>query len=178
MTTRRKNLFVTGRPGIGKTTLIERVLAALDIDAGGFYTRELLDDGRRVGFSIVGLHGEQGVLAHVDHESSFRVGKYGVNCEDLERVGVRAIDEAVKHSGLIVMDEIGRMELCSQAFQGAVGRALSSPTPVLGTIQDRSNAFLDSVRARPDVKILRVSTGNRECLVPVLRDLIRELLGE
>ncbi len=178
MTALRKNLLVTGRPGIGKTTLIERVLAALDIDAGGFYTKELLDDGRRVGFSIVGLHGERGVLAHVDHEGSFRVGKYGVNCEDLERVGVRAIDEAVKHSELIVMDEIGRMELCSQAFQEAVGRALSSPTPVLGTIQDRSNAFLDSVRARPDVKILRVSTGNRECLVPVLRDLILELLGE
>ncbi len=178
MTALRKNLFVTGRPGIGKTTLIERVLDALDIDAGGFYTRELLDGGRRVGFSIVGLHGDSGVLAHVDHESSFRVGKYGVNCEDLERVGVRAIDEALKHSKLIVMDEIGRMELCSPAFQEAVGRALSSPTPVLGTIQDRSNAFLDSVRARPDVKILRVSTGNRECLVPVLRDLMLELLGE
>ena len=178
MTARTKNLFVTGRPGIGKTTLIERVLGVLDVDAGGFYTRELLEDGRRVGFSIVGLHGERGVLAHVDHEGSFRVGKYGVNCEDLERVGVRAIDEAVKRSRLIVMDEIGRMELCSQAFQEAVGRALGSPTPVLGTIQDRSNAFLDSVRARPDVKILRVSTGNRECLVPVLRDLLLELLGE
>ena len=178
MTVGRKNLFVTGRPGVGKTTLIERVLGVLDVDAGGFYTRELLEDGRRVGFSIVGLHGERGVLAHVDHEGSFRVGKYGVNCEDLERVGVRAIDEAVKRSRLIVMDEIGRMELCSQAFQEAVGRALDSPRPVFGTIQDRSNAFLDSVRARTDVKILRVSTGNRECLVPVLRDLILELLGE
>lgn len=179
MTTSRKNLFVTGRPGIGKTTVIERVLDILDIDAGGFYTRELLDDdGRRVGFSIVGLHGGKGVLAHVDHEGPFRVGKYGVNCEDLERVGVRAIDEALTSSEIIVMDEIGRMELCSQAFQEAVGRALSSPTPVLGTIQDRTNPFLDSVRARADVKILRVNTGNRECLVPVVRDLMMELLEE
>lgn len=178
MTTNRKNVFVTGRPGIGKTTLIERVLDALDIDAGGFYTRELLDDGRRVGFSITGLHGDQGMLAHVDHEGSFRVGKYGVNCVDLERVGVRAIDEALKHSRFIVMDEIGRMELCSEVFQEAVGRALDSATPVLGTIQDRSNTFLDSVRARSDVEIMRVNTGNRECLVPVLRDRMRELLGE
>jgi len=178
VTTRRKNLFVTGHPGIGKTTLIERVLGALAIDAGGFYTRELLDGGRRVGFSITGLHGDSGVLAHVDYEGSFRVGKYGVNCADLERVGVRAIDEALEHSKLIVMDEIGRMELCSEAFQEAVGRALSSPTPVLGTIQDRANAFLDSVRARPDVEVVRVNTGNRECLVPVLRDRMLELLGE
>jgi len=163
---------------VGKTTLIERVLDALDIEAGGFYTRELLEGGSRVGFSIIGLHGDSGVLANVDHEGPFRVGKYGVNCEDLERVGVRAIDEALKRSRLIVMDEIGRMELCSQAFQDAVGRALSSPTPVLGTIQDRSNAFLDSVRARSDVEIMRVNAGNRECLVPVLRDLVLELLGE
>ncbi|MCK5597594.1 MAG: NTPase [Candidatus Eisenbacteria sp.] len=178
MTVLRKNLLVTGRPGVGKTTLIERVLDFLDIDAGGFYTSEMLDGGRRVGFSIVGLHGDSGVLAHVDHEGSFRVGKYGVNCEDLERVGVRAVDQALKHSRLIVMDEIGRMELCSQAFQEAVGRALDSPKPVLGTIQDRTNAFLDSVRARPDVEVLRVNTGNRECLVPILRDRMLELLGE
>ena len=178
MTTLRKNLFVTGRPGIGKTTLIERVLGVLDVDAGGFYTSEMLDGGRRVGFSIVGLHGDSGVLAHVDHRGPFRVGKYGVNCEDLERVGVRAIDEALKHSKIIVMDEIGRMELCSQAFQEAVRRGLDSPRPVLGTVQDRANAFLDSVRARPDVEIMRVNRGNRECLVPVLRDRMLELLGE
>ena len=178
MTVLRKNVFVTGRPGIGKTTLIERVLDALDVDAGGFYTRELLDGGSRVGFSIIGLHGDSGVLAHVDHESPFRVGKYGVNCEDLERVGVRAIDEALKCSRLIVMDEIGRMELCSPGFQEAVGRALDSPVPVLGTVQDRANAFLDSVRARPDVEVMRVNTGNRECLVPVLRDRMLELVGD
>ncbi|MFH1689836.1 MAG: NTPase [Candidatus Eisenbacteria bacterium] len=178
MTRPRMNLFVTGRPGIGKTTLIERVLDALDVEAGGFHTPEMLDGGRRVGFSIVGLHGDTGVLAHVDHASSYRVGKYGVNPEDLERVGVRAIDEAVEHSRLVVMDEIGRMELCSASFQEAVGRALDSPKPVLGTLQDRSNVFLDSVRARPDVEVVRVNTGNRECLVPVLRDRILELLGE
>jgi nucleoside-triphosphatase len=104
------NILVTGRPGIGKTTLIRSVLHALDLEAGGFYTSEILDDGRRVGFSIDGLHGESGVLAHVDHESPFRVGKYGVNAEDLERVGVAAIDAALERSRLIVMDEIGRME--------------------------------------------------------------------
>ncbi|MFH1864909.1 MAG: NTPase [Candidatus Eisenbacteria bacterium] len=178
MTSIRKNLLVTGRPGIGKTTLIGRVLDALDVDVGGFYTAEILEDGSRVGFSIVGLHGDSGVLAHVDHESSFRVGKYGVNPEDLERVGVRSIRDAIERSRLVVMDEIGRMELCSPAFQEAVGNALDSPKPVLGTLQDRKNVFLDSIRARPDVEVTRVSAGNRESLVPVLRDRVLELLGE
>jgi nucleoside-triphosphatase len=173
-----KNILVTGRPGIGKTTLIRSVLYALDVEAGGFYTSEILDDGRRVGFSIDGLHGDTGVLAHVDLESPFRVGKYGVNAEDLERVGVAAIDAAFERSRLIVMDEIGRMELCSPIFQKAVGRALDSPKPVLGTIQDRRNEFLDDVRARSDVEVVRVTTANRACLVPVLRDRMLALLGE
>ena len=76
------------------------------------------------------------------------------------------------------MDEIGRMELCSVAFQDAVRRALDSPNPVLGTLQDRENVFLDGVRARDDVEIMRVNTANRECLVPVLVDWMKELLGK
>jgi nucleoside-triphosphatase len=173
-----RNILVTGRPGIGKTTLIQSVLRALDVDAGGFYTKEIREGDTRVGFSIVGLHGDSGVLAHVDQDSPFRVGKYGVNREDLERVGVAAIDDAVERAQLIVMDEIGRMELCSPLFQSAVGRALNSQKPVLGTIQDRRNEFLDSARARADVEVIRVTTANRACLVPVLRDRILELLGE
>jgi nucleoside-triphosphatase THEP1 len=118
------------------------------------------------------------MLAHIDHDSPYRVGKYGVNAGDLEGVGVAALEHAIEGSRLIVMDEIGRMELCSPLFQKAVGRALDSPRPVLGTLQDRHNEFLDSVRARPDVEIIRVTTANRECLVPVLRDRMAELLGE
>lgn len=172
------NVFVTGKPGIGKTTIIERVLEQLDVEAGGFYTREIREGGSRVGFSIVGLHGERGMLAHVDLDGPYRVGRYGVNRDDLERVGVAAIERAMESSDLIVMDEIGRMELCSEAFRSAVMRALDSRKPVFGTIQARQNEFLDSVRARADVEIFTVGTANRECLVPVLRDRVMELLNE
>jgi nucleoside-triphosphatase len=173
---RVRNVFVTGRPGVGKTTLIRRVLGRLDADAGGFYTAEIREDGARVGFSIVGLNGERGELARVGLASSFRVGRYGVNRDDLERVGVRALQEAVSRSGLVVMDEIGRMELCSESFRAAVGAALDSTTPVFGTIQDRSNPFLDAVRARADTEVLRVDEGNRDELVELLVERLGELL--
>ena len=156
------NLFVTGRPGVGKTTLIERVLEELDVDAGGFVTKEIRERGKRAGFTIADLRGTTGILAHASLESPFRVGKYGVNRDDLERIGVSAIDAAVEGSRLVVMDEIGRMELCSDAFQQAVVRALDSGTPVFGTIQDRSNPFLDTVRARSDVEIVRLTEANRD----------------
>jgi nucleoside-triphosphatase THEP1 len=75
------------------------------------------------------------------------------------------------------MDEIGRMELCSEAFQEAVREALGSPVPILGTIQDRRNAFLDAVRARADVEVVRVDEGNRDRLVRELRERVRALTG-
>jgi nucleoside-triphosphatase len=171
----RKNVLVTGRPGVGKTTLISRVLEELSIDAGGFYTHEIREHGRRVGFAITDLAGPSGTLAHVDHPSEHRVGKYGVNREDLERIGVPAIREAVRRARLVVMDEIGRMELCSPAFRRAVEDALGSPVPVLGTIQDRNSPFLDAVRARDDVEIVRVSEANRDPLVETLVERVRAL---
>lgn len=162
--TGRKNVFVTGRPGVGKTTLIRRVLGDLDVDAGGFYTHEIREGGRRVGFAITDLAGKSGVLARVGLASPFRVGRYGVNRDDLERIGVSALERAIEVSALIVMDEIGRMELCSDAFTDAVVRALDSSRPVLGTIQDRRNPFLDSVRARADTEILRLTERGREAM--------------
>ncbi len=171
------NLFVTGRPGVGKTTLIKRVLTDVDAAAGGFVTSEIRAVGTRVGFAITDLRGEEGVLAHVSIESPFRVGKYGVNREDLERIGVKALDGAIASSDLVVMDEIGRMELCSEPFQEAVGRALDSAKPVFGTIQDRDNPFLDEVRARPDVEVVRITEANRDEMREVVAGKLAALLG-
>ena len=75
---------------------------------------------------------------------------------------VSAVRDAIAGSRLILLDEIGRMELCSEAFQDAVVAALDSPKPVLGTIQARRNAFLDAVRGRDDVELLHVTEQNRD----------------
>jgi nucleoside-triphosphatase len=170
------NILVTGRPGVGKTTLIRRVLASLPAEAGGFYTSEIRENGRRVGFSIESTGGARGTLAHVDYRGPYRVASYGVNRDDLERVGVAALDKAVEGSELILMDEIGRMELCSEAFQAAVMRALDAATPVFGTIQAASNPFLDAVRARSDVEIIEVTTQNRDAMVAVVGRRIAGLM--
>lgn len=60
----RKNIFVTGPPGCGKSTLIEKAVAQIKNPATGFFTREIRKQGRRTGFSITNLHGKHGVLAH------------------------------------------------------------------------------------------------------------------
>lgn len=175
--TLRKNLFVTGTPGVGKTTLIRSVLTELDADVGGFYTVEVRESGRRSGFDIMTTDGERGVLARHGLASPYRVARYGVNRDDLERVGVPAIEKAVTGSELIVMDEIGRMELCSPAFQHAVQKALDSPVPVLGTIQEWRNSFLDSVRSRKDIRVLTVTEFNRDELVETIAGNVRALVA-
>lgn len=172
-----RNILLTGVPGVGKTTLIQRVLGGIEVKAGGFYTEEIREKGKRVGFSIKTLDGRTGTLAHVNHKGRHRVGKYGVNIKDLEEVASESVRLAIEEDELIVVDELGRMELYSPLFQRVVKEALDSEKPVLGTIQVRRNRFLDSIRARDDVKVVEITSGNRDALVEsVARDLA-SLLG-
>lgn len=175
------NLLLTGKPGVGKTTVIQKVLSQLAQRVGGFTTQEIRQGGSRVGFSIRAVDTDQeGVLAHVDFPGSYRVGKYGVNVDEMDRVGVSALRRALRSSDLIVMDEIGRMENYCPSFQRAVLEALDAPQDVLGTLQMRFTPFLDRIRERPDVTVKLVTPQNRDGLPAELAALLggRGFLGE
>jgi nucleoside-triphosphatase len=131
-----------------------------------------------VGFSIRAVDtGQEGVLAHIDIRGPHRVGKYGVNTGDMERVGVAALRRAMESADLIVMDEIGRMENYCDTFQQVVLQALDASRDVLGTLQMRSTPFLDGIRDRPDVIIRTVTAGNREELPAELLSLLQGQTG-
>jgi nucleoside-triphosphatase len=158
-------ILLTGRPGIGKTTVIRRVVARLDIPAHGFYTAEIRHGGRRQGFEIVTLAGERATLAHVDIRSEHRISKYGVDVSALDRVGVTAIEAGIDAGGLVVIDEIGPMEVMSARFRHAVLDALKSEAQLVGTIHERSAPFTDRVKSRSDVEVIAVTRDNRDALV-------------
>jgi nucleoside-triphosphatase len=166
----KKNILFTGRPGVGKTTVIMKLIGGLE-GAGGFYTEEIRQRGERKGFRIVTLRGKKGILAHKDLNSSYRVGKYGVNIEDLENIAGKsillALDDAKKK--IILIDEIGRMELYSPKFQEAVIKALDSSKRVIGTLQERHNKFTDAIREREDVELIEVTLENRKRLIEELK---------
>jgi nucleoside-triphosphatase len=163
-------LLLTGRPGCGKTTLIKRVVNNLARPAGGFYTEEIRERGQRVGFKLVTLDGKEAVFAHVAFKSPERVGKYGLDLAALETVGVNAIREALQARHLIVIDEIGPMEIRSAIFRDAVSEALSSGAPVLATIVARSLPFTNGIKERAGVTVIEVRLDNREQLVSELSD--------
>lgn len=165
-------LLLTGTPGSGKTTAIQKVLARLQCHPGGFYTRELRRQGRRQGFELVTLDGQVGTLAHVDFTGVPRIGRYGVDLQALDRIGVQAIRQAIEGRDLVVIDEIGSMELLSPAFRQVVLEALASQRPILGSITRRQSAFTRQVAANPRVQVLRLHPGNRAQVVEQALDIL------
>ncbi|MBN1147364.1 MAG: NTPase [Anaerolineales bacterium] len=167
-----KALLLTGRPGCGKTTLIRKVVAALDRPAGGFYTREIRSEGRRLGFEIVTLDGRSAVLAHVDFRSPQRVGKYGLELRALDDLGLSAVQAALQAGELVVIDEIGPMESRSARFRQAVLHVLESRAPLLGTIASRSAPFSDQVKRHPGVSLVEVTPANRDLLAQRILEML------
>ena len=160
----KKNLFVTGPPGTGKTTLIRKVMERLPpgMAASGFYTAEIRESGERVGFAVDTLDGRSGLLAHVGIGARVRVGRYGVDVKGFEDLVLPLLEAG--RAGLYVVDEIGKMECFSGAFCDKVRALLDSGAPVLGTVALKGGGFISEVKARDDVALFVLTMKNRDIL--------------
>jgi nucleoside-triphosphatase len=173
-------LLLTGRPGIGKTTVVRKVIGGLEVRAGGFYTEEVREAGRRTGFRLVALDGATGTLASLNARSPYRVGKYRVHLDELEQVGVAALHRAVRAPdvSVVVVDEVGKMELFSPAFRQALLAAVESPKPVIATVMARSHPWVDALKARVDASLIEVTKANRPALHQQILRWLQEMLIE
>ena len=169
-----RNFLLTGRPGIGKTSVIEAVARDFGDLAGGFTTAEIRESGIRKGFSVTALDGTSAVLAHVDLAGPVRVGKYGVDVPAFERIALPALRDAMSRKRIVVMDEIGKMELASPRFCDTVREALDSPLIVVATVMARPNPFVDEIKRRGDVETIEVTIGNKSVLSGKIYEMIRK----
>jgi nucleoside-triphosphatase len=155
--------LVSGLPRSGKTTLVKKILEAPSIkkEAAGFFTEEFRNKGERIGFRIVTIPEKKaGILAQKGIPSPFRVGPYGVNIPELENLGCGALTKAKSSGNLIVVDEIGKMELLSETFRSLLTDVLDSPQTVLATIMERTHPFADRIKKRPDVRLFFLERNN------------------
>jgi nucleoside-triphosphatase len=160
---------ITGLPNSGKTQALLKVIEMLEEDewiVGGVVTEPIVKKRRRVGFHVVNwMTKEKGVLAHIDFNSKIVVGRYKVDIETLDKIGVKAIEDAINDAEIVIIDEVGKMEVESEQFVEAVKDALEEDMPMILTLHKKSrNPLLQDIRRRDDVRILEVTPVNRNLL--------------
>ena len=149
---------------------MKKIVERINLPCTGFFTREMRERGRRVGFSIVTLDGRQGVMAHVDIRSRYRVGEYGVKVQNIDRIAVPSM-VAENDNVVVVVDEIRKMECFSEMFRQTLLRGLNSPNTVVGCIALKGDRFINAIKKRPDSLLIPVSEKNRDVLAVELAGL-------
>ena len=170
-------LLVEARPGAGKTTAFRRLAELLrdrGVPVAGFTTEELrADSGKRVGFAVESLEGERATLAHVDRKAGPRVGRYRVDLEAFERVALPALEPP--RGGVVLIDELGKMELASERFCHKVEELFANADVELAaTVQSGRHPFTDRLKRRRDAEVVRLTAGNRDALPGLLRERLAE----
>ncbi len=170
MRLRHAKTLITGKPGVGKTTLVQKIIKRMgSVNMAGFYTSEIRCTGSRLGFELKGLNGGCRTLAHVDMDSRHRTGKYGVDTPGFEEF-LATLDLLNPAVELIVIDEIGKMELFSNCFRNLVRDALNADRQVLATIALKGNDFIREIKQRLDIRLLEVTHANRNRLLEAILD--------
>jgi len=172
-----KHLLITGKPGVGKTTLIREVAQRLKkYDPIGFYTQEIRVNGHRQGFRLVSLDGRFGILSHVEHKGSYRVGRYGVDLVGFEKF-LTGLDLCHSTSQLVILDEIGKMECLSIQFTAEMQTLLDSSKLIFAAIALKGEGFIRQVKQRPDCRLISVTLENREGLIDTVMAALLEQLS-
>ncbi|HYF79929.1 MAG TPA: nucleoside-triphosphatase [Symbiobacteriaceae bacterium] len=175
-------LLLTGAPRSGKSTLVRRLVDGFPGNAGGMMVAELLGpDGRRCGFEVQVVWQSAGgglrvvdrqVLAEAAPAPGARVGRYALRPEALT-LAVQALDAAMHEGGLVIVDEVGPLQITSPAFRDAVLRCLDGPTSLLATVAQSEDPFLALLKARPGVRVMEVTRQNRGHLAEGLQPWLR-----
>lgn len=160
---------ITGLPGSGKTQTLLRIIQLLEqegVRVGGMVTEPIEEHHRRSGFQITNwLTKEHAVFAHESLKSRVRSGPYGVNLAALEGLGIQSLQDARENADVIVIDEVGKMEVESESFTHSVVDALDADKSIVMTLHKKSrNPLLQDIRRRDELRLLEVTPVNKNLL--------------
>jgi nucleoside-triphosphatase len=173
-------MLLTGPPRAGKTTLAGRLadeLPAAGVAVGGFLTREIREDGERVGFTVEEIGGSNALLAHVALSDGPMVGRYHVDVAAFEGLALPAIRRAARRGGVVIIDELGQMELFSPAFISSFNQLLEQAVPLVATVHARQHPVTDAIKQRSDIELLEVRPAHADELLTHMISRLSPQLG-
>jgi len=171
--------LLTGKPRVGKSTAIKRIIQKVGPEYfGGFYTEEIRNYTNRTGFNCITLSGKIERIASVDSESSIRIGRYGVEIDAFESLALKAVELSLDAKKITVIDEIGFMQMLSAPFGTLIHELISSSQHfILGTICVDSHPRIDKIKALPGIRIYHLNEENREVLSEQITKDIQKFLS-
>ena len=159
------NLLLTGVSGVGKSTLVSKLARELKgREIRGFFSEVIYKGDKRLGWRMENFAGEGGLLAHIDIESEYHMGRYGVDMELFHWIMTPQlqINEDVY---VYLIDEIGIIAPWSSAFINAMDKLLDSDRKVVAVIRRKSDEYVDRVKGRDDVELWEVTPENRDVML-------------
>ena len=167
------NILIQGPPRVGKTTAIEKIAKLLE-NVAGFYTEEIKEGEGRAGFKVRDFEGGEGILAHKKYKSPYRVGKYGVNIKSFESIAIPALKSGLERKKILLVDEIGKMEMFSDKFRKQITKALEVPNPVIATIPQKMTTQIRQMLKDKSYHLIRITKENRNKLPHLILNLLKE----
>ncbi|MEO0076539.1 MAG: nucleoside-triphosphatase [candidate division WOR-3 bacterium] len=170
-------ILITGKPRSGKTTLVKNIIRQLPHQSyGGFYTEEVRNsDNNRTGFKLKTTDGKETVLADINLKSQYQIGKYKVNITGIETIGIETINQALNEKAIIIIDEIGKMELCSEKFQNAIQLLLANlgQKILIATVPISNLPIVAQLKQRTDAIIFDTSKNKNAVILNEILSLVK-----
>lgn len=155
-----KVLLIAGASGSGKTALVRDIALARKNRIGGFYTEPIMAGRLRKGLMIRTFDGQDRMLASKTVKSNHTLGKFPVDLNALDNVGIPALRLALMSKDMIVIDEVGLLEAMSPRYKETLMEVFNSTKPILATIRSSPNPLTDRLKKMPDTQTLLLTKSN------------------
>lgn len=172
-----KKFVIMAARGVGKTTLVNRLLEALEKSSSeqaicGFFTRKFPERSDEEGIVPVYIFPVNGMPVF-DNEHCIGLcgnGNHYTNYDVFNDAGVLYL-KTENADQLVILDEVGFMELGAESFKSRIFEILSSENPVLLMLKERMDVeFLRSIRDFEGVEFIEMTEGNRDAVFERVRD--------
>jgi len=157
-----KNILITGKVGVGKTTIVKSLLSQLSIRWGGYITERIKEGKTTIAHEMVTSDGRREVFADRRWTHLPQYGQMGIQVEVFERLGVETLRKARQTADLIIMDELGVMEANAKHFITEVRSCFNSDLPVIAVIKEMATDFWCDLMSHGLSQIYNITPLNRD----------------